>query len=380
MSYKEAWQQHLVNVASEHRSDERIRIPVPQVRSLCESILVALGQSKADAHITTDVFMQSDLRGEESHGIRLLLYIFGRIKEGGELPVPKVDVIKDRGAVAVWDAHHSNAQVVAERGMRRAIEKAREFGIGSVGIRNANSFTSPKYYALQAVEAGMVGVVYTNSPVRMIAPHGGRTPLVGNNPIAIAAPAGKEFPFLLDMACTTVAMERVFQAHEAGLPIPNDWALDEEGNPTTDPAKALLSQLILPFGGYKAVGLALGHEVLTSILMGGALFGGGSTGFIPFSGKMNVSQHIMAINIDFFDDLESFKERMDEAHRQLKASKLRAGVTEVFMPGERGILEEKARLKAGLPLSPRVLSQLDQWASDLGLDTPKLLPESSVKA
>jgi L-2-hydroxycarboxylate dehydrogenase (NAD+) len=343
--------------------DERIRVAADALRPNCAALLQALGVPREDADLTTDVFLHSDLRGEESHGMRLLLHVLGRIKAGGALAKAKITVVRDRGAVALFDAHHSLGQVVAARAMRLAIAKARENGIGTVGFRNSNSYTSAKYYPLMAVGEGMLGMTFTNS-IPMMPPEGGATPILGNNPWAIAAPTAEEFPFVLDMACA-VAKEKIFQAKERGESIPSTWALGPDGHPTTDPEAALATGILLPFGGYKAFGLAMAHEVLTSVLMGGHLFNGGSTGFLPYAGPMNVSVYLQAINIEWFVPLAEFRRQMDAAIRQIKGSALRPGVERVYVPGEQGFLEEQRRLRDGIPLPLRVVEELRRWATDL---------------
>lgn len=297
--------------------------------------------------------------------MRLFLHILGRLKGGGALPVPKVTVVMDRGAVALFDAHHSLGQVVAARGMHLAISKAREHGLGLVGIRNSNSYTSAKYYPLLAVGQGMLGITRANS-VPMMPPDGGSTPIVGNNPLAMAAPAGEEFPFVLDMACA-VAKEKIFQAKERGETIPPTWGLGLDGNPTTDPAAALASGILLPFGGYKAFGLGIAHEILTSVLTGGPLFNGGWGEFTPYDKPMNVCIYLQAVNIEWFVPLAEFKRQMDTLIRTIKASALRPGVDRVYLPGERGFLEEQRRLREGIPLPLRVIDELCRWARDLGV-------------
>jgi len=344
---------------------QRIRIAADALRANCTAMLLALGVPSGDADLTTDVFIQADLRGEESHGMRLFLHILGRLKAGGALPVPRVTVIMDRGAVALFDAHHSLGQVVAARGMQLAISKARQYGLGVVGLRNSNSYTSAKHYPLLAVKEGMLGMTYANS-VPMMPPEGGMTPTVGNNPLALAAPAGEEFPFVLDMACAT-AKEKIFQAKERGEPIPPTWALGLDGNPTTDPAAALASGILLPFGGYKAFGLGVAHEVLTSVLMGGHLFNGGWGEFMPYDKPMNVSIYLQAINIEWFVPLAEFKRQMDTVIRTIKASALRPGVERIYVPGERGFLEEQRRRKEGIPLPRRVFEELRRWAEELNV-------------
>jgi L-2-hydroxycarboxylate dehydrogenase (NAD+) len=343
----------------------RIRVAAESLRTNCAAMLRVLGVPAADAELTTDVFLQADLRGEESHGMRLFLHILGRLRGGGALPVPKVTILMDRGAVALFDAHHSLGQVVAARGMQLAIAKARQYGVGVVGVRNSNSYTSAKYYPLMATQAGMIGMTYANS-VPMMPPEGGMTPTVGNNPLAFAAPAGEEPPFVLDMACAT-AKEKVYQAQERGELIPPTWALGPDGHPTTDPRVALTSGILLPFGGYKAFGLGVAHEILTSVLTGAPLFNGGWGEFTPYDKPMNVAFYLQAVNIAWFVPLEEFKKQMDTLIRTVKATTLRPGVARVYVPGERGFLEQQRRLQEGIPLPTRVVEELRRWARELGV-------------
>ena len=342
-----------------------VRIPVPAhvLRRHCTALLRALGVPEPDAALTADVFLNADLRGEESHGLRLFLHILGRLRDGGALPVAKVTVLVDRGAVALFDAHHSLGQVVAARGMHLAIAKAKQYGVGIVGVRNSNSYTSAKYYPLLAAQHDMIGMAYANS-VPMMPPDGGRTPILGNNPLAIAAPADTELPFVLDMACAT-AKEKIYQAEERGEAIPPTWALGPDGQPTTDPAVALATGVLLPFGGYKAFGLGAAHEILTSVLTGGPLFNAPWGEFVPYDKPMNVCMYLQAIDIDWFTPVADFKRQMDALIRAIKASALRPGVARVYVPGERGFLEERRRLQDGVPVPQRVCEELQRWADAL---------------
>lgn len=348
-------------------NDDRVMIAENKLRSRCEAILQALGVSKSDAAVTADVFVQAELMGEESHGMRLLLHVFGRLKAGGDNARTQVDVIMDRGAVAIWDANRSIGQVVAAQAMRRAIDKAQEFGIGFVTVRNSNSYTSAKYYPLLAAEAGMVGITYTNTSRRLMPPPGGRAPILGNNPTAIAVPAGKYPPFVLDMACTRAAVEKILQARERHEPIPEDWALDSNGNPTVDPEKALASMALLPFGGYKAFGMGIAHEILTSVISGGALFAGDSKGFLPYDGAMHTSYSFQAIHIEWFMPLDKFKARMDEVIRTIKSVPLHPRAVGIRIPGERSAEELKKRTREGIPLRKGVAAGLQRWAEELGV-------------
>lgn len=347
----------------------RVLIAEPDLRATCEGLLTALGVSAEDAAQTAAVFLQAELMGEESHGMRLFLHVLGRVKAGGDRRETNITTISDRGAVAVLDANRSLGQVAAARAMRLAIRKAREHGIGFVGVRNSNSYTSAKYYSLMAVDEGMIGITYTNTSRKVMPPEGGRTPVLGNNPMAIAAPAGEYPPFVLDMACTAAAVERVLQAREGGEKIPLGWALDPDGNPTTDPEMAFLSGVLLPFGGYKAFGLGMANEILTSVLFGGLTRAGKSTGFLPYDGPMNTSYSFQAIDIECFMPLDEFRARMDEVIRAVKSSTPRPGVEGIVVAGERSFKESLKRRREGIPVSERVIREIDEWAGELGVMT-----------
>lgn len=346
-----------------------IRITAPELRRVEEALLRSLGVSKADAAVVADVFVQSDLRGEESHGARLFHHVLGRIEAGGDNPSSEVTVVRDRMAVAVWDANRGLGQAIAARAMKEAIARARRYGVGIVGVRNANSYTSAKYYPLLAAQENMIGITYANSGRQLVVAHGGKTPVVGTNPLAIAAPTGKKPVFVLDMAIS-VAMERVRQANERGVPVPDDWGLDSAGRPTTEPSEIIASRALLPVAGAKGFGLGLAHEILTSVLMGGALFGAGATGFQPYSGAMNVSQYFQAINIDWFVPIDEFKQSIDTALAEISASEPRPGVDRVFYPGEHSADEEVRRLRGGIPLPPEIHAHLVRWCERQSVAPP----------
>jgi len=336
------------------------------LKAHCTRMLERLGVSADDAAITADVFCQAELMGEESHGLRLFLHVLGRLKAGGDRAATHIDRVMDRGAVALWDAQRSLGQVTAARAMNLAIEKARAHGIGFVAVRNGNSFTSAKYYPLLAVAAGMIGCAFTNTSRKLMPPPGGASPIIGNNPVAYAAPAGRYGAFVLDMACTAAAVERIVQAKEQGTSIPLGWALDADGNDTTDPQKALDSLALLPFGGYKAFGLAMVHEIFTSAIAGGALFAGQAQGFLPYDEPMNTSFSVLAIDISAFQPLDDFGRRMEAMIDTMKSSRPRAPDAKILHPGERSLAELARRRHNGIPLAASTFARLNEWARDLG--------------
>ncbi len=337
------------------------------LRRLCTDLLERLGVASDDAATTADVFLQAELMGEELHGLRLFLHVLGRLAAGGDRAETSVTTILDRGAIAVWDANRSLGQVTAARAMARAIEKARDHGLGFVSVRNGNSLTSAKYYAMLAASRGMIGLVYTNTSRKLMPPPGGRAPMLGNNPFAAAAPAGRYGAFVLDMACTAAAVERIVQAKERNEPIPPGWALDRDGRETTDPARALETMALLPFGGHKAFGLAMVHEILTSVLSGGLIFAGQSSGFLPYEGPMNTSFTLVAIDIAAFQPVAEFERRMETFLGTIKSAEPLSSEKPILFPGERSLAELERRRRDGIPVARQTFDKLCEWARKHGL-------------
>jgi LDH2 family malate/lactate/ureidoglycolate dehydrogenase len=236
-----------------------------------------------------------------------------------------------------------------------------------VAVRNGNSFTSAKYYPLAAARSGMIGCAFTNTSRKLMPPPGGITPVLGNNPVAYGAPAGRYGSFVLDMACTAAAVERIVRAKDQGEPIPAGWALDVEGRETTDPAKALESLALLPFGGYKAFGLAMVHEIVTSVIAGGALFAGDARGFAPYDRPMNTSFSFLAIDISAFQPLAEFESTMERMIDTIKASRLQEAGGRIMFPGERSQTELRSREFKGIPLASATFEALNGWGRELGV-------------
>ncbi len=339
---------------------ERTLLAAESIRSYCEALLTEAGVSPDDAATTVDVFLQAELMGEESHGLRLFCQVVERVRAGGDRAKTKIEVLKRRASAEHWDANRSLGQVVANAAMGRAIEMARDTGVGLVAVRNGNSLTSAKYYPLMAANAGLIGCTFTNTSRKLMPPPGGVRPVLGNNPVSYAAPAGKYGSYVLDMACTAVAVERILKAAERGEEIPSGWALDEDGRETHDPLVAQKTMSLQPFGGYKAFHLATVHEILTSVMGAGELFAGSSTGFKPYDGTMNTSFSMLAMDIETFQSRDSFNEAMETMIDTIKSSPVGADAREVLFAGERAQAEFKQRTENGIPLANKTLSLLNK--------------------
>ena len=304
--------------------------------------------------------------GEESHGLRLFCQVVERVRAGGDRAETHIDVLNRRASAEHWDANRSLGQVVAARAMARAIAMAQETGVGLVAVRNGNSLTSAKYYPLMAAQAGMVGCTFTNTSRKLMPPPGAIRPVLGNNPVAYGAPAGKYGAFVLDMACTAAAVERILKAAERGEAIPAGWALDEHGRETRDPAIALKTMSLQPFGGYKAFHLAAVHEILTSVMAAGQLFAGTSTGFKPYGGGMNTSFTMLAIDIETFQARAEFEKTMETMIETIKASPTGEDAGPIYFAGERSQAEWGRRKTAGIPLAGQTLAHLNALGAAFG--------------
>ncbi len=233
------------------------KVPEWMLHGQLEAIFRAWGFPADQARISADVLTEADLLGIDSHGITLIPLYDELIRSGMVVTDPDIRTVRDFGATAVIDGGGGFGQAPSARAMDLAIEKARALGIGAVAVRNSNHFGAAGVYVLRAAEQGFVGISTTAVFKASIVPTHGREARFGTNPIAFAAPAGRNRPFLLDMATSTVALGK-FKLHaREGKAIPPGWALDEAGQPQTDPNQALVDRLMTPLGGSRDTG---GHK------------------------------------------------------------------------------------------------------------------------
>lgn len=303
-----------------------------------------------DASLVADSVVLAELRGVRSHGvIRLPVYV-ERIQRGVLNPRAELRIVRESRATATFDACDGHGIPVGVRAMDRCIEKAREHGIGAVAVRRSSHFGMAWYFARRAVEQGMIGVALSNADA-FVAPWGAAQRYLGTNPLAIGIPAGDEPPIALDMATSAAAHGRILLARQRNQPIPLGWALDKEGNPTTDPAAALEGAL-LPFGEAKGSGIALLIDLICGPLAG-ALTG-------PFIAPLytgldrpqGLGNFFLAIDVAAFADPAEFKRRVDESIRAIRALPPARGFERVYLPGEPEWLNEQHNRAHGIQLDP----------------------------
>lgn len=331
------------------------------------NVLESAGVKEKDAKIIAENIVLANLRGVDSHGVVRLPSYVKRVMEKLIDPLGPVEIVKNQGCTALIDANNNFGQVAAMRATFLAAEKARKFGVAAVGVRNSNHFGMAAHYALKLTEQKLIGIVLSNGPPAM-SPWGGKIPMLGSTPICIGFPIEKDDSIILDMAVSTVARGKIRLAALKGEKIPEGWAFDEEGNPTTDP-KAAIRGTLAPIGGPKGYGLALLADLLCGLLMGSA-FGRSVKALDDLSGLSRTGFFIEAINVEFFRPYLEYQKCIADYVREIKESPKRKGVEEIFLPGEIERREAELRKKLGIPLDSETLLEIKNLAKELNIPFP----------
>jgi len=363
-----------------------VRVAWEPLKAFAREIFIKLGMPPEDAETEVSVMTWANLRGVDSHGVMLIPTYMEWIDREVMNPRPDIQVLKETPATIFVEADRALGPVVTVFTVKRALEKAKQAGVCWAAIRNTTHQGAMGYYTLMAAEQGMAGITWVCSPPNM-APFGARAAGIHNSPIAITVPAKRHQPLMLDMATSMVAAGKITLALDKGIPIPQGWAIDREGNPATDPKKA---GILLPFGGAKGSGLSMMFECLSSVIMGNPMLGPTLFGREPGpplkEKKVKVigdrpahyQRHIqngvfIAVDISQFTDLEAYKENIDELVDGIKALPKADGADEIFVPGEPEYRTYLDRSQNGIPLPERSVQNLRQVAERLGVKLPSAL-------
>lgn len=347
------------------------RVPAKALLEGVQAIFERCGMPTDKAFLLADSLVYADLRGIHSHGVLRVPEYVQKLTTGGVDPRGQPFVAYERGACLVVDGGNSMGQIGAHFAMEHVIARAHLYGIAAAAIRGSNHCGAMAYFAVQALPHDMVGIATTNALPTM-APWGGIDKILGINPLGVAIPAGEEPPIVYDAAFSGSSHGKIRIHQQKGLPLPEGWALDKEGRPTTDPAAAL-EGLLMPIGGFKGVGLALIMGILSSMLSGAAY--GTELGNMEEGPKPGMDGHfVAAIQIGAFEDVRRFKERVDKAIRQLHQARTAPGATRIYVPGE--LEHERAQMysRTGIPLNPVTLADLRRAAAQVGVNAPWLAP------
>lgn len=326
-----------------------------------------------DATKIADMMVAADLAGIESEGVARLPFHAERLSAGLVNPIPNIKLVHQSIASATMDGDNGPGPVVASAAMELALDKAKKHGVALIAVRHSNDMGMAGYYARMALERQMVGIAMSNGPP-MVVPSGGREPRLGTNPLAVAIPtAENKSPLVLDMSTSVVSRAKVEAARNAEESIPEGWALDARGEPTTDPRKALEALRLLPLGSqqetaaYKGYGLGLVVDILCGVLSGGH-FGlelAGAEGNQPAVAKIG---HVLAaIKIGAYGPWVQFRNRIDILlHKLTKPADSQDG-PRIYYPGEPEFEAEQERRATGIPIPPAIGSRLHGISNSLDL-------------
>lgn len=350
-------------VESTASPEKRILVDARAAQTFVEGVLMGNGVSQSNAAIIADCLVQADLRGIDTHGINRIPSYMARVQQGvlDTKAIPHLNQITP--VVAQVDGKNGFGFLAAYLGMQSACKMANEFGIGMVSIKHSNHFGMSAWIVQQAVDNGLMSLVFTNSSPALPV-WGGKDKLMGVSPIACGAPAGKTKPFILDMAPSVAARGKVYKALRRGEEIPSDWALDAEGRTTTDPAAALQG-VMLPMGGPKGSALAIMMDVFSGVLSGSAFAGHVTNPYDP-SKPADVGHFLVAIKPDLFMSLDDFKERMDYLYQRVIECNKMVGVERIYFPGEIEQLTKDERSSNGIPYTEGEIASLNLEASKVG--------------
>ena len=322
----------------------------------------AQGVPDIDARIAADVLVSADLRGINSHGvIRLHSYYGDRLRKHLINPTSPIKTIQESQATLALDGGNGLGQVVAYHAMSRCIEKADVSGLAVTTVRNSNHFGIAGYYAMMALPEDMIGISLTNSRP-LVTPTFALEAAIGTNPIAVAVPAGKERPYVLDMATSIVPLGKIAVHHKTGQPIPEGWGIDSDGALTQDPAEIIRGGALLPLGGpaklrgYKGYGLSLLVDILSGVLSGAAF--GRDVGHPDRPENADIGHFFAAIKIENFRPITHFKNDMDEYIRSLKNLPKLPGQDRIYIHGEKEFEQAKIYSVQGVPLMEEVVQSL----------------------
>jgi ureidoglycolate dehydrogenase (NAD+) len=344
-------------------SENSLRIGHAELEAFVSAIFVAAGLSREHADAWAKMLVWANLRGTDSHGIIRIPRYIDLVKAKSINAKPDIRVTRKPGAAAiVLEADRAPSAVALTRAMSEAVNAAREVGVGWCAARHITHTGAIGYFALQAADAGMAGIVMSASGPMMAYP-GTRVPAVSSNPIAFAVPRRGGRPLLLDFSTGVVANGKIMGARDRGEKIPLGWGLDAQGNDTTDPSAV---ETLLPMAGAKGAGLSFMIECLTSLLVSEARIApdleSWAIGDDPF-----LNGSVLAIDPAAFGNREMFEREAERLGRAIAGLPRAKGVDQIMLPGERGDAIRAERAVKGIPIPNGTWQRIMKAAATLGV-------------
>ncbi len=359
-------------------SEKIIYIDAKKIKNFMKDVFIRLNIPKEDAEICADVLIVSDLRGIESHGIQRMKMYYDRIKAGIYNPKTEIKIIKESPTTAVIDGGLGMGHVIAYKSMKLAIEKAKKYGLGAVAVRNSTHFGIAGYFSLMAIKEGMIGIAVTNTRPS-VPPTSGVEPILGTNPLTAGCPTDEDFPFLIDCATSIIQRGKVEVYNRLKKTLPKGLVINNKDESEIDPTKILnnlgnKTAALLSFGkkgeengGHKGYGYATLVEILSSALQGGIYLK--DTAGIKENGKkyLKVGHFFLAINIENFIPLDTFRKITGNIMKGLRNSKKAPGCDRIYTAGEKEFESEEERCKTGIPINENLQQDIKIMQEELGL-------------
>lgn len=369
-------------MSAETASTEETRpfVPWDLMRDFMTDAFVGYGVPRDDARICTDVLLEADRRGIESHGCNRFKPIYlDRIRKGTLKPTTDLEVLKETPTTLVLDAHDGMGMVASHHMMERLIEKAKACGMAGGAIRNSTHYGIAGYWATMASDAGLIGLTGTNARPS-IAPTFGVENMMGTNPLTFALPTDEDFPFCIDCATSIVQRGKIEYYARQGKPTPAGMVVGRDGSTMTDSEEILRALVggqaaLAPLGGvgeelagYKGYGYAAVVEILSAALSGGQ-FMKALTGVAPDGSPQmyHLGHFFFVVDPEAFMGAETFRKIAGDICRALRASEKAPGQERIYTAGEKEYLTWLDRKDKGVPVGASVQRELTAVRDELGL-------------
>jgi LDH2 family malate/lactate/ureidoglycolate dehydrogenase len=352
--------------------NQTVYVPFDLLESYVFDVFKGMGVPEDEAWICSNVLLDADLKGFDTHGVnRLKPIYYDRVSKGLQSAVSRFEIVKESLTTAVVDGNNGMGMVVAKKAMDLCINKAKKLGMGMVVVRNSTHFGIAGYYTEMAVKEGLIGICGTNARPSM-APTFSVEPMLGTNPLCFAFPTDEDFPFSLDCATSIIQRGKVELLAREGKKLPKGVIIKIDGSSSVDPEKVLKDLLsgdaaLLPLGGagentagYKGYGYATVVEILSASLQSGY--------FLKSINGVNLGHFFIAIDVSAFTELEDFKKRTGDILRSLRAAKKTQDAERIYTAGEKEYYTSKNRRIKGIPVNPSVQKELIQMRNELNLN------------
>ena len=311
--------------------------------------------SSTHAKISAEAIIKAELVGAQSHGLSRLKMYCDRIKKNLINCKPKIKIKKISKSASLIDADNSIGFVSGDIGIKQAIKNAKSSGIGIVAVKNSGHYGLSSFYAEQAVKKNLLVLCFTNAPPAL-APHGAKKSLFGTNPICFGSPTGDNVPFILDTSMSKINRGKIRLAAKMGIKIPEDSALDKNGNPTTDALKALAG-VQLPIAGFRGSGLAWMVDILSGVLTGASHGGKVKDPFDDFSGPQNIGHLFITFKSNLF--LNDYIPRIKQNLKRVKKLPKIKGIKEIMYPGQNKYKRYKKNMNKKINIPHEILKDIN---------------------